>query len=68
MDYNVLLGLPLSTVLERLGPDAENWKIVATTDPRHEREDGTLRVIRIREGELTVARFFDGVPVKHMNF
>ena len=65
MEAQQLLGLPLDTALERLGEDAARWRVTLTADPKRSREDGTLRVIRVRDGELVAARFYDGVPQKH---
>lgn len=36
--------------------------IVATHAPRNQRSDGSLRVIRVREGEWTVSAFMDETP------
>ncbi|MBP3637883.1 MAG: hypothetical protein J6K13_10055 [Clostridia bacterium] len=36
--------------------------IVCTHAPRKERREGTLRVIRVREGEWTVSAFMDETP------
>lgn len=36
--------------------------IVATHAPRGQRSEGTLRVVRVREGEWTVSSFMDITP------
>ena len=36
--------------------------IIATHAPRGQRSEGTLRVIRVREGEWTVSSFMDETP------
>ena len=36
--------------------------IVATHAPRSQRSEGSLRVIRVREGEWTVSSFLDDTP------
>ncbi len=33
-----------------------------THDPRGERAEGTLRLVRVRDDEWTAARFLDGAP------
>ena len=58
-----LLGLPLDEALRRwteAGLDAP--AVRETADPRGAHAQGTLRVIRIREGEWIVAKFRDGTP------
>ena len=59
------LGLPLEGALRRLaesGLDAP--RVTETADPRGAHEDGTLRVVRVKDGEWVVARFRDGAPGK----
>lgn len=68
--WDKLLGLPLDSALAI----ARSWgvtpTIVTTTAPRR-RDDAdaaphsTLRVIRVKAGELTVSAFMDGDP--HQN-
>jgi len=36
--------------------------IIATHAPRGQRSEGSLRVIRVREGEWTVSSFMDDTP------
>ena len=58
-----LLGLPLEEALRRW--EAEGLPAPAVTqtqDPRGARPEGTLRLVRVREGNWTVARFADGDP------
>lgn len=67
-DWTSLLGLPLDMAL----PIARAWgcepRVLVTRAPNRRGEadpaarDGTLRVIRAREGELTVSAFRDGAP------
>lgn len=69
-NWEALLGLPLDKALE----SARAWgcepKVLVTCAPRRKGEEdsaarkGTLRVIRVREGELTVSAFQDGDPKK----
>ena len=63
MSAEELLGLPLAEALERWRaagqPDLE---LVWTADPRGGRQEGTPRLVRVRPGEWTVARFLDAVP------
>ncbi len=37
-------------------------RIIATHAPRGQRSEGTLRVVRVREGEWTVSAFMDAAP------
>ena len=67
-DWASLLGLPL----DKAAGIARAWgiepKVLITCAPRRKGEacadaqEGTLRVIRAREGELTVSAFQDGDP------
>ncbi len=64
MTATELLGLPLEEALRRWAEAGrETPCVVCTADPRGQRQTGTLRVIRVRDGEWTVARFFDADPV-----
>lgn len=57
-----LLGLPLDRALERyraLGSVAP--RVLYTAAPRRAQQEGTLRVVRVRPDELTVAYFPDRV-------
>ena len=62
MDMTQLLGRPLSQVELWLAEEGLSPRIVLTGDPRHPREEGTLRVLRASESELVVARFLDDMP------
>ena len=62
-----LLGLPLETALETLRSAGMEPLVVTTCAPRREDSpDGTLRVIRVRRRDdtvaLTVRAFMDGDP------
>lgn len=58
----MVLGMPLEQALRLAGAEADSIRIVRTEAPRTQREGGTLRVIRVREGEWTVSAFMDGMP------
>jgi hypothetical protein len=51
-------GLPLS---QAMAIGEKGARIEETKSPRHPREEGTLRVVRVRDGVWTVARFPDHV-------
>ena len=58
------LGLPLE---EALAKAAEQPQIILTAAPRKDgktRQEGTLRLIRCRDGQWVAARFLDGAPKK----
>ena len=58
-----LLGLPLEEALRRWEAEGRPAPAVTQTqDPRGARPEGTLRLVRVREGSWTVARFADGDP------
>ena len=67
-NWESLLGLPLEKALAI----ARTWgcepRVLITCAPRRKGEEetglreGTLRVIRVRENELTVSAFQDGAP------
>ena len=58
-----LLGLPLEEALRRWEAAGRPAPAVTQTqDPRGARPEGTLRLVRVREGGWTVARFADGDP------
>ena len=57
-----LLGLRLEDALRVLEAQGATPTVVRTQAPRNPREDGTLRVIRVRGTELTVSAFRDGIP------
>ena len=70
IDWASLLGLPLDKAVETARAWGVEPKVLVTCAPRRKGEDesavreGTLRVIRAREGELTVSAFQDGDPRK----
>ena len=57
-----VLGLTLEAALALLREEGIEPTVVETRAPRTERASGTLRVIRVRENELTVSAFMDGQP------
>ncbi|MCH5288237.1 MAG: hypothetical protein J1E43_12550 [Christensenellaceae bacterium] len=57
-----LLGLRLKDALRLLEARGVTPTVVTAQAPRNPREDGTLRVIRVRGTELTVGAFRDGNP------
>ena len=67
-NWQSLLGLPLETALETARAWGVEPKVLVTCAPRRKGDDsaepreGTMRVIRVREGELTVSAFQDGDP------
>ena len=69
-NWESLLGLPLDKALETARAWGCEPKVLFTCAPRRKGEEdtgmreGTLRVIRAREGELTVSAFQDGDPRK----
>ena len=69
-NWQSLLGLPLDTALETARAWGIEPKVLVICAPRRKGEEesavreGTLRVIRAREGELTVSAFQDGDPRK----
>ena len=69
-NWESLLGLPLQNALETARAWGVEPKVLVTCAPRRKGEEdtgmreGTLRVIRAREGELTVSAFQDGEPRK----
>ena len=69
-DWASLLGLPLDKAVETARAWGVEPKVLVTCAPRRKGEEdtsareGTLRVIRAREGELTVSAFQDGDPRK----
>ena len=70
-DWASLLGLPLDKAVETARAWGVEPKVLVTCAPRRKGEEdtgareGTLRVIRAREGELTVSAFQDGDPRKY---
>ena len=69
-NWEALLGLPLDKALETARAWGVEPRVLVTCAPRRKGEEeagareGTLRVIRAREGELTVSAFQDGDPRK----
>ena len=67
-NWQSLLGLPLDKALEAARAWGVDPKVLVTCAPRRKGEEdtgmreGTLRVIRVREMELTVSAFQDGDP------
>lgn len=67
-EWTSLLGLPLEKALEIARAWGDEPRVLVTRAPKRRGEDesapreGTLRVIRAREGELTVSAFQDGAP------
>ncbi len=68
--WESLLGLPLEIALEKARAWGEEPKVLVTRAPQRKGADdaapreGTLRVIRVRDGELTISAFQDGAPKK----
>ena len=69
-NWESLLGLPLDKALETARAWGVEPRVLVTCAPRRKGEEdtgvreGTMRVIRAREGELTVSVFPDGDPRK----
>ncbi|MBQ8159867.1 MAG: hypothetical protein IJ083_03870 [Clostridia bacterium] len=72
LNLHSLVGLTFDECTERLlaygltlsdspSPQPGTVRLKYTQDPRG-REEGTLRVVRAREGEITLARFLDASP------
>ena len=67
-DWASLLGLPLGKAVETARAWGVEPKVLVTCAPRRKGEEesaareGTLRVIRVHEGVLTVSAFQDGDP------
>ena len=56
-----VLGMRLEDALEILRGMGMEPNVVTTVAPRTQREGGTLRVIRVRSGEIIVSAFQDAV-------
>lgn len=56
-----VLGMRLEEALDLLRAMGMEPAVVTTVAPRTQREGGTLRVIRVREGEITVSAFQDAI-------
>ena len=69
-NWESLLGLPLDKAVEIARAWGIEPKVLVTCAPRRKGEEdsnvreGTMRVIRARENELTVSAFQDGDPRK----
>ena len=69
-NWESLLGLPLEKALEAARAWGMEPKVLVTCAPRRKGDDsaepreGTMRVIRVQEGTLTVSAFQDGEPRK----
>ena len=69
-NWETLLGLPLDKALDIARTWGVEPKVLVTCAPRRKGEEdtgvreGTMRVIRAREMELTVSAFPDGDPRK----
>ena len=69
-NWEALLGLPLDKALDIARTWGVEPKVLVTCAPLRKGEEesavreGTLRVIRARDGELTVSAFQDGDPRK----
>jgi len=69
-NWQSLLGLPLDQALETVRAWGLEPRVLVTCAPRRRGDDsaapreGTMRVIRACEGELTVSAFQDGDPRK----
>ena len=69
-NWESLLGLPLDAALAAARAWGVEPKVLVTCAPHRKGEEsaepreGTMRVIRAREGELTVSVFQDGDPRK----
>ena len=67
-NWETLLGLPLDKALDIARTWGVEPKVLVTCAPRRKGEEdtgvreGTMRVIRARENELTVSAFPDGDP------
>ena len=67
-NWSSLLGLPLDTALQTARAWGCEPRVLITCAPRRKGDEsaapreGTLRVIRARENELTVSAFQDGAP------
>ena len=70
VNWETLLGLPLDKALDIARAWGVEPKVLVTCAPRRKGEEdtgvreGTMRVIRARENELTVSAFPDGDPRK----
>ena len=73
MNWEALLGLPLEAALETARAWGAEPRVLVTHAPRRKGDEatqtreGTPRVIRVREGELTVSAFRDGEPKRVKN-
>ena len=56
-----VLGMRLEDAVTMLRGMGMEPAIVTTAAPRNQREGGTLRAIRVREGEIVVSAFQDAI-------
>ena len=69
-NWESLLGLPLDKAVDMARAWGMEPKVLVTCAPRRKGDEsalpreGTLRVIRVQEGTLTVSAFQDGDPRK----
>lgn len=61
-DHQKLLGLPLDRALQLLEEAGEHWQVEQSRPTRTPEREGTLRVVRVQDGVLTVCAFPDGTP------
>ena len=59
-----LLGMRLEDAAEMMRRRGLEPEIVFTCAPRGQREEGEMRVIRVRGSELTVSRFQVDLPIE----
>jgi len=64
LTHEELLGMRLEDALVLLRAQGEEPEIVQSRGVRVERSGGTLRVVRVRPGQVTVCAFLDGAPQK----
>ena len=61
MNMSELLGMRMEDALKQLREQGETAEVVVSSNPRG-RDEGTLRVVRVRPGQITVCAFKDGSP------
>lgn len=61
MNMSELLGMRMEDALKQLREQGETAEVVVSSNPRR-RDEGTLRVVRVRPGQITVCAFKDGSP------
>ena len=57
-----VLGMRLEDALALCRAQGVEPTVIVTRAPRDSRSGGTLRVVRVRENELTVSAFMDAPP------